>query len=68
VLPASIAPSVPRKADPTVETRHRIYRQCSQIAEFRTPGLKSDVGSGNFVAEGKRKQAWKLSGHVLVTT
>jgi hypothetical protein len=26
------------------------------------------VGSGNFVAEGKRKQAWKLRGHVLVTT
>ena len=34
----------------------------------RTPGLKSDAGSGNFGAEGKRKQAWKLGGPALVTT
>jgi hypothetical protein len=34
----------------------------------RTPGSKSDVGSGNFAAEGNKKQAWKPRGPALVTT
>jgi hypothetical protein len=35
---------------------------------FRTPGSKSDVGSGNFDAGGKRRRRWKLPGLALVTT
>ena len=69
VLPASIAPSVARKSRPhSGDAAQTSIANARRSSSSRTPELKSDVGSGNFVAEGKRKQAWKLSGHVLVTT
>ena len=42
-----------------------LYRQRSQIAEFRTPGSKSDVDSANFDAVEETRDRWRLS--VLVS-
>ena len=39
-----------------------------RLLNFRTPGSKSDVDSGNFDAGDKRRRRWKLPGLALVTT
>jgi hypothetical protein len=57
-----------KKAKMQSEAAQKIYHQRSQIAEFPHAGLKSDVGSDNFAAEGNKKQAWKLHGLALATT
>src|SRR5579863_1568861 len=67
-----VSRSLRKQAHSKPRCRLRRHRKSTSSARkspsSRTPGLKSDVGSGNFVAEGNEKQAWKLHGPVLVTT
>jgi hypothetical protein len=71
-VPSRVSRSLRKQAHSKPRCRVRRHRKSITNARrspsSRTPGFKSDVGSVIFVAEGKRKQAWKLSGHVLVTT
>jgi hypothetical protein len=64
-VPSRVSRSLRKQAHSKPRCRVRRHRKSITNARrspsSRTPGLKSDVGSGNFAAEGKRKQAWKLS-------
>jgi hypothetical protein len=70
--PSHVSRSPRKQAHSKPRCRVRRHRKSTNSARrspsFRTPGLKSDAGFGNFAAEGNKKQAWKLRGPALVTT
>jgi len=67
-----VSRSLRKQAHSKPRCRVRRHRKSTTSARkspsSRTPGSKSDVGSGNFAAEGNKKRAWKLRGPALVTT
>jgi hypothetical protein len=69
--PSHVSRSLRKQAHSKRRCRVRRHRKSTSSARrspsSRTPGLKSDVGSGNFAPEGSKKQAWKLHGAALVT-
>jgi hypothetical protein len=71
-VPSRVSRSLRKQAHSKPRCRVRLHRKSTANARrspsSRTPGLKSDVGFGNFAVEGEVKQAWKRRGRVLVTT